>query len=61
MLVNGTPEKPFNMETQAVSTEVLSEPREIKSLSYEKYGRERQGVEEEIGRKYADFSKKWEG
>ncbi|MFA5773425.1 MAG: hypothetical protein WC908_02000 [Candidatus Paceibacterota bacterium] len=54
MLVNGTPTKPFNMTchwslTPKGNTEAVEK---IKELSYLKYGRPREEVEEEIMEKY---------
>jgi hypothetical protein len=52
MLVNGQPVKPFNMHTIAPiegNTEIVEK---IKELSYLKFGRPREEVEEEIMEKY---------
>lgn len=54
MLVNGTPTKPFNMTshwsmTPKGNTEIVEK---IKELSYLKYGRPREEIEEEIMAKY---------
>ena len=54
MLVNGTPTKPFSMTshwslTQAGNKEIVEK---IKELSYLKYGRPREEIEEEIMAKY---------
>jgi len=55
MLVNGTPTKPFSMVshwslTPKGSIEIVEK---IKELSYLKYGRPREEVEEEIMGKYS--------
>ncbi len=52
MLVNGQPVKPFNMQTIAPVEGNLEIVDKIKELSYLKYGRLREEVEEEIMDKY---------
>jgi hypothetical protein len=55
MLVNGTPVKPFNMTSHWSLTPKGNDPdmvEKIKQLSYLKYGRLREEVEEEIMDKY---------
>ena len=52
MLVNGQPVKPFNMHTIAPITGTPEIVDKIKELSYLKYGRPREEVEEEIMDKY---------
>jgi len=54
MLVNGQPVKPFNMESHWSMTENGNKEivEKIKELSYLKYGRPREEVEEEIMAKY---------
>jgi len=52
MLVNGQPVKPFNMKTMAPVEGNLEIVEKIKQLSYLKYGRLREEVEEEIMDKY---------
>ncbi|OGI65938.1 hypothetical protein A2914_01445 [Candidatus Nomurabacteria bacterium RIFCSPLOWO2_01_FULL_41_21] len=48
MLVKGTPTKPFNIETLAPEKGNMEIVDSIKELSYMKYGRDREEVEEEI-------------
>ncbi len=52
MLVNGQPTKPFNIETIAPEEGNLEIVDKIKQLSYLKYGRDREEVEEEIMSRY---------
>jgi hypothetical protein len=52
MLVNGQPVKPFNMHTIAPIEGNIEIVEKIKELSYLKYGRPREEVEEEIMEKY---------
>ena len=52
LLVNGTPVKPFNIETLAPEKGDTRVAEHIKELSYLKYGRARQEVESEILAKY---------
>ena len=57
MLVNGTPAKPFSMTshwsmTPKGNTEIVEK---IKELSYLKFGRPREEIEEEIMAKYKDY------
>lgn len=52
MLLRGTPEKPFNMETIAPQPGHVSLVEEIKKRSREKYSRPRAEVEQEIIEKY---------
>ena len=54
MLVNGQPTKPFNMESHFSMTPLgdMEVVEKIKQLSYLKYGRPRDEVEEEIMKKY---------
>jgi hypothetical protein len=54
MLVNGVPTKPFNMTSHFSMTEKGTPEivKKIKELSYLKYGRLREEVEEEIMEKY---------
>ena len=52
MLINGQPTKPFNMETLPPEKGNLEMVEKIKELSYLKYGRPREEVEEEIMDKY---------
>jgi hypothetical protein len=52
MLVNGRPVKPFNIETMpppAGNRDILEK---LKQLSYLKYGRDREDIQEEIMKKY---------
>jgi hypothetical protein len=52
MLVKGQPTKPFNMETLAPEKGNLDIVDDLKQLSYLKYGRDRDEVEEEIMARY---------
>lgn len=52
MLVNGQPTKPFNMHTLAPVNGTIEIVEKIKELSYLKFGRPREEVEEEIMAKY---------
>ncbi len=52
MLVKGQPTKPFNIETLAPEEGNLALVDKIKQLSYLKYGRDREEVEEEIMSRY---------
>lgn len=52
MLINGQPTKPFNMATFAPLKGNMEVVEKIKELSYLKFGREREEVEEEIMNKY---------
>ncbi|MFA5827696.1 MAG: ATP-binding protein, partial [Candidatus Paceibacterota bacterium] len=52
MLINGQPTKPFNIETIKPPAGNLEIVAKIKELSYLKYGRPREEVEEEIMEKY---------
>lgn len=52
MLINGQPTKPFNIATIAPEKGNLELVDNLKQLSYLKYGREREEVEEEIMAKY---------
>lgn len=52
MLVNGQPTKPFNMATFAPPAGNMQVVEGLKELSYLKYGRDREEVEQEIMNKY---------
>ena len=52
MLVNGTPAKPFNSHTPFPPKGNMESIEAIKELSYLKYGRDREEVEEEIMERY---------
>jgi hypothetical protein len=52
LLINGRPEKPFNIATRAPEKGSDQVAEYIKSLSYAKYGRERAEVEEEVMSRY---------
>jgi hypothetical protein len=52
MLVNGQPTKPFNMHTLAPVNGTIEIVEKIKELSYLKFGRPREEVEEEVMSKY---------
>lgn len=52
MLINGQPTKPFNMATFAPPVGNMAAVDKIKELSYLRFGRERDEVEEEIMAKY---------
>ncbi len=60
LLVNGTPVKPFNIETISYNWKLDYDYAEkLRQLSYLKYGLERSKIEEEIARKYMpDMSQK---
>ncbi len=59
LLVNGTPVKPFNIETLPIAGNPNDEQVNIiKEMSYQKYGRPRAEVEEEIRKKYMEKPKK---
>ncbi|MCF7834043.1 MAG: type IV secretion system DNA-binding domain-containing protein [Candidatus Pacebacteria bacterium] len=53
MLIKGEPSKPFNIETLAPEKGNLDIVDSLKELSYLKYGREREEVEEEIMSRYS--------
>ncbi len=59
LLVKGTPVKPFNIETITYNWQLDFEYADkLRQLSYLKYGRERQEIEDEIAKKYMpDMSK----
>ena len=52
LLVNGQPEKPFNIKTLALPDGNPELARQIKELSHRKYSRPREEVEAEIMKKY---------
>ncbi|MES2930898.1 MAG: type IV secretory system conjugative DNA transfer family protein [Patescibacteria group bacterium] len=52
MLINGQPTKPFNIATFPPPQGNMAAVEKIKELSYLKFGREREEVEEEIMNKY---------
>ena len=52
LLVNGSPEKPFNMATLPPPEGNAALAEEIKQLSYSTYGRDRAEVEAEVMKKY---------
>ena len=52
MLINGQPTKPFNIATFAPPAGNMAIVEKVKELSYLKYGRPREEVEEEIMAKY---------
>lgn len=52
LLLDGSPEAPFNIETMAPAAGVPAIMESIKELSYLKYGRVREEIEKEIARKY---------
>jgi hypothetical protein len=56
MLVNGQPTKPFNIATFPPPQGVMAAVEKIKELSYLKFGRPREEVEEEIMAKYTQNS-----
>ncbi|MBI5456789.1 TraM recognition domain-containing protein [Candidatus Kaiserbacteria bacterium] len=53
LLVNGVPARPFTIKTVKMPPIDYSRVEELKNLSYSTYGRDRQGVEDEIKKKYA--------
>lgn len=53
LLVNGKPARPFNMEVLPPQKGDIAMTDHLKSLSYEKYGRPRQEIEELIMKKYS--------
>ncbi|HYF10295.1 MAG TPA: TraM recognition domain-containing protein [Candidatus Paceibacterota bacterium] len=53
MLVNGKPEKPFNIETAPPFKGDADKVEPLRELSYLKYGRDREDVEAEIRSRYA--------
>ncbi|MBI5004585.1 MAG: TraM recognition domain-containing protein [Candidatus Lloydbacteria bacterium] len=52
LLAGGQPVKPFNMETHSFGAGTSEQIARVKALSYQKYGRDRNEVEEEIMKKY---------
>lgn len=52
LLVNGKPEKPFNMEILSPKTGNRGQIEELKEISYQKYGKPREEVEKMILGKY---------
>ena len=52
LLAEGQPVKPFNIETHPFGTGTPEQIARVKELSYQKYGRDRNEVEEEIMQKY---------
>lgn len=55
LLVDGTPMRPFNIETIARENEPnFDQVEQLKQMSYEKYGRAREEVEQEIQEKYME-------
>lgn len=55
LLVDGTPMRPFSIETLASTQQPNYDQVEIlKKMSYEKYGRDREEVEQEIKEKYME-------
>ncbi|MHB1086892.1 MAG: type IV secretory system conjugative DNA transfer family protein, partial [Minisyncoccota bacterium] len=57
LLVGGTPARPFTIETQNLPHFDFSHIDELKSLSYERYGKNREEVEAEIRRKFGQSTK----
>ena len=55
MLVKGQPTKPFNMETIAPEAGNVAIVDSLKELSYMKYGRDREEVEEEIMARFSSM------
>ncbi len=53
MLVNGAPAKPFTMDTVVLPNFDYSRLDEMKQLSYDTYGRDREEVEADVQRKFA--------
>jgi hypothetical protein len=53
MLINGQPTKPFNIATFAPPVGNMEIVESLKELSYLKYGRDREEIEEEIMTKYS--------
>jgi len=56
LLINGKPAKPFNIETLAPAEGNQERIEQLKELSYSKYGREREEVEQSIRAKFASMS-----
>jgi len=52
MLINGVPAEPFSMKTNAIEDGKQEVVQKLKDLSYFKYGRDRQEINEEIRRRY---------
>jgi len=52
LLINGQPAKPFSMTTEAFYEGSREKIEKIKELSYQKYGKDRKEIEEEIIAKY---------
>ena len=52
MLINGQPTKPFNIATFAPPQGNMEMVQALKELSYLKYGRDRDEIEQEIMDKY---------
>ena len=55
MLVKGQPTKPFNIQTLAPEKGDLELVDNIKELSYLKFGRPREEIEEEIMERYNEI------
>ncbi|MDO8523742.1 MAG: hypothetical protein Q7R74_00765 [bacterium] len=55
LLANGRPVQPFSMETIAFRPGDFMNVDALKQLSYQRYGRERESVEEEIRQKYREM------
>ena len=58
LLVGGTPARPFTIETQNLPHFDFSHIDELKSLSYQRYGKNREEVEAEIRRKFGQGAAK---
>lgn len=58
MLVNGTPAQPFTIETRDLPHFDYSRVEELRTLSYERYGRDREAVEDEIRAKFASMERR---
>ena len=56
-IFNGTPVKPFNIETLPPPVGDKSVVENIKELSYLKYGKDRASVEAEVMQKYSGLKK----
>jgi hypothetical protein len=58
MLVNGTPARPFTIETVDLPHFDYSRVQELRDLSYQRYGRAREDVEEEVRAKFASMERR---
>jgi DNA helicase HerA-like ATPase len=58
MLVNGTPARPFTIETKDLPHFDYARVEELRTLSYETYGRPREEIEGEVRAKFASMERR---